>query len=235
MLAAAGGELTQLGIRYKHGDIRSNRPAHEPLLPSYGENDNLPTSLAKRRSLQDSSEASPDWESRPGMDGQPQRTASMTANTMNILDKVPKGYTSPLTGSHSSRYGTASTSAGGRPRTTGSRTSGRRPLHEPFLGDTASTASPSGRPDVPRSRSANHAGRTGRDERNGRLAASDDENDMVGRWDYASSEDHVSAATASGLFHPAAATGYSVGIASHSSSSSVCDIDNRQASGCLPL
>lgn len=183
------------------------------------------------------------------MDRQSQRPVFMTAGTMSILDKVPKGYTPPLTsgrrGCHSSNY----TPVGGRPRTTGTETPGNRPHHEPFLAGAASVAPLPGRRDVPRSRSANNSGRMGRDQRYqqqySRLGVAEDENDMVGRWDYASSEDHVSAATASGFAAAtgtrataaSGTTGYSVGSTSPTlaSGDSAHGVGDQQVGGSVPF
>lgn len=251
ILAAARGELTQLGIRYKHGDIRSNRPIHEPLRSSLAEADDDPAASSSRCSPQ----TLPAGErSHATTERHAQQSPSMTAGTMNYLDKVPKGYTPPLASSRSGRHSTATPTAG-RPRTAGTEMPGKRPLREPFLDGTAATASASGRRDAPRSRSANHAGRTGRNQRyqqqrgdSSRSVAVEDDDDMVGRWDYASSEDHVSATAYSGMFHPAAtvstgatvesaATVYSLGDASRATLASVVstgDIGDQQVGGPFP-
>lgn len=164
----------------------------------------------------------------------------MTAGTINYLDKVPRGYTPRLSRSRRGRHSGSNTPADSRPRTTETGMLGGRPLREPFLAGVASAASPSRRGEAPRSRSANYAGRADRDQRRrqhghfSRLpGGAEDENDMVGRWNYASSEDHVSGATASGISHPAdattgtgvtaesGATMYSVGSASQPTLASV--------------
>eukprot|EP00903_Cladosiphon_okamuranus_P010537 g9967.t1 len=242
ILAADRGELTQLGIKYKYGKIRSNRPANEPLVTSCEEIDEEVVGGERG-----SPKAPPAREHTGATGRQAQRSGSVQAGTTNYLDTIPKGYTPPLTSSQSGRH-SASTPAGTRPRTTGPEMPGNRPLREPFLNNTVSAAPPSGRRDVPRSRSANHAGRTGRDQRNqqhgqdSRVAAAEDENDMVGRWEYASSEDQISSATASEMFSHAvttstgatassAATAYSVGSTSQmtlASGSFVRHVDDQQ-------
>lgn len=202
-----------MGIKYKHGDIRSSRLARESLRSSHEETDNPAAS-----SIRCSPETPPAGERSQATERKAHWPASMTAGTMNYLDKVPKGYTPPFASSRSGRHSTTA-ATGSRPRTAGTEMPGNRPLREPFLDGTAATASASGRRDAPRPRSASHAGRTGRekqhqqDGRYSRPPAAEDDNDMVGRWDCASSEDHVSGATYSGMFHPAA-TAYSVGSAS---------------------
>lgn len=159
------------------------------------------------------------------MDRQPQSPTSMTTGTMSILDKVSKGYTQIRASSRGGRHST-NTPAWNCPRTAATEMPGKRPLHEPFLDGAVSAVPPFGRGYDPRSRSANHSGSLGGDQRHqqqelfSRLLAAQDENDMVGRWDYASSEDHVSTATASGLFQPAVATGTSATAASGASGAS---------------
>eukprot|EP00752_Nemacystus_decipiens_P008616 g7695.t1 len=222
ILAAARGELTQLGIRYKHGDVRSGRPIHKSLRNSHGGGDD-PVSSSSRYAPESPLAGERDHATERHQEW----PTPTTAGTVNYLDKLPKGYNRPLTGSRSDRH-SATTATGGRPSTTGKEMPKNRPLRETTLDSRRRAESPSERPDALRSRFASHAGRTGRDQRHQQhgqfsrpFAAAEDENDMVGRWDYASSEDHVSGATYSGMFHPAASLGTGATVASATTAYSV--------------
>ncbi len=219
LLAAAAGELTQLNIKYKHGVLRSKQPHEDPLRSSQEEGDERPAHGATAAATTPFGRSTGDMSSAPSernreTDRMPARPPSVTAGTANILDKVPRGYTPrsasgrnshhscrPLAQRDSTTAAAAAAAAGARPGTTGTAAAGRR---EPFSAAGASSSTfPSARR---RSRSASQAIGVGVPREHRHLPATEDENDVVGWWDNASTEDHTSATAASGLFHPATAT-----------------------------
>ncbi|CAM9258655.1 unnamed protein product [Ectocarpus sp. 4 AP-2014] len=203
VLAAAGGELTQLGIEYKIGGKGLKRPSHARFLARH-DSVGDPCSLSDDTTMHGTEAARGRGQpSTPGKaspfataEEQSMRPASTVPSGRSILDKVPKWNTPP----------TADTTTW--PRTAARTAGGNRP----FLEGAQPSISSSGPPDISRPRSANYVG-GGRGYRQhldkqqqqhpGTPAAAD-EVDMMGHWDYPSSESYASGATVSGtLIHPA--------------------------------
>lgn len=219
-------------MKYKHGDIRLvGRQSLDPTLTSHdeaGDNPSTQTPTASHGEATTTSAAADGNELVPG-DGQPTTdrpvpwTKSITTGRMGILDVVPKGYrTPPPTSSHSGRnyrhHGPLvqrENLGSDRPSTTGTAYSRTRPFQGSLLAGALPSASPSGRRNeaaaarlhyVERAAGGGTGGYQPHLQKHGRPPApTTDEYDMVGRWDYASSEDYASAA-ASGFFNPGAAT-----------------------------
>lgn len=203
VLAAAGGELTKLGVEYKIGGKGLKRPSHarflarhdsvgDPCSPSDDTTTNGTEEARGRGQLSTPGKSSP----FATAEEQSMRPASTVPGGRSILDKVPKWITPP----------TADTTAW--PRTTARTAGGNRP----FLEGAQPSISSSGPRNVSRPRSANYVGGGGgyrqhldkQQQQHLGAPAAADEVDMMGHWDYPSSEGYASGATVSGtLIHPA--------------------------------
>lgn len=218
-------------MKYKHGDIRQSRQSLDPTLSSHDEaGDNPPTKPFTASYGESTTTPTPaDRDELVPGDGQSEMerplswTKSITTGRMSILDVIPKECrTPPPTSSHRGRnhhfhhHDYQRENLGGdRPATTGTACSRTRPIQGSLQGGALRSASPSGRPNevaAAQHRSAKHAAGGGNFgyqqhlQKHGRPhTAPTDEYDMVGRWEYASSEDYASA-TASGFFNPGATT-----------------------------
>lgn len=203
MLAAAGGELTQLGVEYKIGGKGLKRPSHARYLARH-DSVGDPRSLSADTTTKGTEAAGNRGQlSTPGKasplataEEQSMWPASTVPGGRSILDKVPKWNTLP----------TADTNA--RPRTAARTAAG----NSPFLEGAQPWPSSSGPPDASRPRSTNNVGSAvgyrqhidKRQQQHLGAPAAADEVDMMGHWDYPSSEGYASGATASGTFlHPA--------------------------------
>ncbi|CAM9225060.1 unnamed protein product [Scytosiphon promiscuus] len=222
LLAAAHGEVTKLGITYKHGSARSHQQ-HEfsPRALSGGDDDlsnrcasavATPTTRAAvtaaggdRSTLGTGSDRASSASVR-----HPSWSASVAAGGASILDKVPRG-----------RYNTPTRLHRGRPFTAGVIETGAAPGGRPLGGSSlpggaacSSQTRPSDRRSHPRSSTSDGAvtasfwqDRPPQHQQRQQMCtaaaatSATDDNDMVGRWEYASSEDLASATTTSGAFH----------------------------------
>ncbi|CAM9177663.1 unnamed protein product, partial [Ectocarpus fasciculatus] len=200
VLAAAGGELTQLGVEYKIGGKGLKRPSHAR---SMGPNESVgdPRSLSADTTTNGTEAAAGRGQlSTPGKaspfnpaEGQLMWPASTVHGGRSILDKVPKWVTPPTADTTSRTRTAARTAVGNRSFPAGAQPS----------------TSSSGQPGASRPRSSNYVGsgvgyrqHLDKQQHLGAPAAAD-EVDMMGHWDYPSSEGYASGATASGtLLHP---------------------------------
>lgn len=158
MFAATGGELTQLSIKYRHGDIRLSRPFQDSIVSSNDEQGDKDSLLSSNddQGYNPSTHASPaifreatktpaaaagrykfiSGEGQSTTEWQSSWTTSTTTGRLNILEKVQNRYsTPPPTSSRSGRNHHHQGSivhrddiGGGRPATTGTICAGSRPF-----------------------------------------------------------------------------------------------------------